>query len=169
MKNLLFIYFLIVFILSLIIHFSTYALTKYSSILAYSNILQPIIIIGFISVIFNIKHKKENKIGMSDLFKYYPNKCLIILLVFLIVIIYVYSNFMICFSLLQDGSPSILKDTFIQNNHGKIKVITELAYNKLSLIELRMFSGHWLIFSLFPILFSIYKKMLLKIEETRIA
>ncbi len=167
-----FLYSIIIFVLSSIIHFSTYILAKYSLILSCSYILNVFILLSFVTMIVNInKHqlKNENKVEIFDLFKYFPNKCLIMLMIFLIFIIYVSSNFMICSSLLQDGSPGILKGTFIQNNHGKIKVITELTYNKLSLIELRMFSGHWLIFSLLPILYFFYKKMLLKIEETHIA
>ena len=133
--------------------------------------MHAFILFGFINMIVNInkyKLKTENKIKVFDLLKYYPYKSLIMLMVFLVLIVYVFSNFMICSSLLQDGPAGILNGTFIQNNHGKIKVITELAYNKLSLIELRGISGHWIIFSLIPVLNYVYKNIMLKIEKIQI-
>jgi len=96
--------------------------------------------------------KKEfgevEKSKLYDLVRSTPD--LMKLLVFMVVL-YALGNFFYSVLHLMEGSPSLRGGSYIVENRGElIREITLEEYEKLKRLEIRAFSGHWLIFFLMP-------------------
>ncbi len=62
-----------------------------------------------------------------------------------------------CLAGLELGQPFLENGQFLLKSHGKIiRALTEAEYFKMKAYELRLFTGHWIIFSYVPTLFFIY-------------
>ncbi|QXE84908.1 hypothetical protein KP003_10860 [Geomonas nitrogeniifigens] len=84
--------------------------------------------------------------------------------------IYVLINFGTCMVGMEFGGPLVEDGKFLLKNHGKvIRALTELEYRKMKSYEMRLFSGHWVIFSYLPALFFtyVYPATVLKREQER--
>lgn len=75
----------------------------------------------------------------------------------IVALIYVFINFATCMFGMELGGPQIENGQFLLKNHDKvIRALTETEFHKMKAYELRLFSGHWIIFSYIPTLFFTY-------------
>ena len=72
-------------------------------------------------------------------------------------VIYAILNFVICLGLMEGGSPELTASGYILSNHGAIiRPLTEVEYWKMKAYELRLFTGHFLVFLGVPMLYFRY-------------
>jgi hypothetical protein len=105
------------------------------------------------------KNKMEN-MKFSDNFnlasafkKFFPNTEPKIGIYLLFVFIYVGINFFLSTNKLQDGSPEMLDTNYVLNNKGKITLIEKKQYVEMLYYQLKAFSGHWILFSIIPLVY----------------
>ncbi|MDR3196272.1 MAG: hypothetical protein LBU34_00250 [Planctomycetaceae bacterium] len=68
-----------------------------------------------------------------------------------IVLCLLYAAFNFFMWLPHDGSPEIIDGKYVLSRKGKILAeITEEEYGKRKVLDVRLFSGHWLIFAIVP-------------------
>lgn len=73
------------------------------------------------------------------------------------VFVYALVNFGYSMLHLLEGSPTVKDGVYILENHGRhVKDLTELEYFSLKRMELRGFSGHWLLFFMVPFIYFKY-------------
>lgn len=100
-------------------------------------------------------HKKETggrfgKIEHSLVMEYAPEWMRV---VFIVLTVYTAMNFALCFILLEEGSPDIWDGRYVLQNHGEfIKEVSQEAYQRFVSYEIRLFSGHWIVFYFYPIM-----------------
>jgi hypothetical protein len=63
----------------------------------------------------------------------------------LLLFVYAVVNFALFF-LQVSGTPSVRGSQYIVNNHGHVREISEEEYHHLRAMEIRGFSGHWMVF-----------------------
>jgi hypothetical protein len=56
-------------------------------------------------------------------------------------------NFVLCMILLREGGPGIENGQYALMNHGFVRYISREEFERLSLIESRLFTGHFLVFT----------------------
>jgi hypothetical protein len=150
---------LIGFISAFLVHFLTVLGVNLFALSNYTFILHALIFIPFFSMIFSARttHPNLEKGGFNKLLlSRAPKK---ISLFFKIILIYVAINFVIGLFSLNEGHPEIGNGVYIIEDRGDyVRDISQQEYHALKRMELRMFSGHWLVFFLVPTLYFRYTK-----------
>jgi hypothetical protein len=160
--------------LSLIIHFSTYGPLQ---IFTMDNVwvmhVAVLVVFGvmiFIAKKFKNEKKREQGQKYVDWFRDNLNSQLMgrnnlminaipgrLFFLGIVTVIYVFANFINCMIGMEFGGPHIENGQYLLKNHGNIiRVLSETEFIKMKAYELRLFSGHWLIFSYVPTLFFSY-------------
>ncbi len=68
--------------------------------------------------------------------------------------VYVFGNFFWCMYELREGQPTMGSSGPHLNNHGEyVRPISIDEYRRLVGVEMRLFSGHWIIFALVPAIY----------------
>lgn len=71
-----------------------------------------------------------------------------------VVFIYAFINFALFIALMEGGSPTVKNGRYYLDSHGqKIRDITEEEYQRFLAYEVRGFSGHWMLFSIVPMVY----------------
>lgn len=69
------------------------------------------------------------------------------------VVVYTAVNFAVFINLME-GTPEVKNGRYYLHHHGQIiREITEVEYGRFRAYEVRGFSGHWMLFSLLPMVF----------------
>lgn len=147
------------FVISVAVHFLTYVLKEYYPVFTLSFVIHGLIFIPFgAMIILNRKRFSRHPdvrgaFPMFEVFKKLipginPAAVILINMLFL----YVFINFFLCLRGLAGGAPEIADGAYILNNHGTVTSITREEYVSASFTQLRMFSGHWILFSFLPML-----------------
>ncbi|GHV09223.1 hypothetical protein FACS189485_21560 [Spirochaetia bacterium] len=153
-------------IISVIAHLSTYLgiylFNEYYRIFSYSYVIHGLIFIPFFAMVFKLSFGK-NKIerikflesfNPAIIFKrYFPNTNYKVGLILMVLFIYVFFNFYFSVNKLGNGSPGILDGKYILNNHGEITEVDKKQYVEMCYIQLKAFSGHWIIFSIISFIY----------------
>ena len=72
----------------------------------------------------------------------------------MILLIYAAVNLLVCLQLMESGSPERTVSGYILSDHGKIiRPLTEGEYWKMRAYELRLFTGHMLMFLGWPMVY----------------
>lgn len=108
-----------------------------------------------------ILEKKEN-FGLDRILKYSTTRSKVIALMS---IIYTFVNFFICMIPLLEGGPHIDNGVYCLWNHGFIREITKEEYDALMIVEGRLFTGHFLVFSALPLVFFSARKNILDLRR----
>jgi hypothetical protein len=109
----------------------------------------------------NITHKNSKNIFSvyTDLLKIIlPDANNIIYGIIILIFIYVFVNIFISILSFFNGMPVIDNGKYFLNNKGDYSETTKEVYVKLKYIQLKMYSGHWIIFSILPMLHFLGKK-----------
>lgn len=129
-------------------------------------IILPFISIIILIIIAYIIQKKKGIVeeGEKNILREGKNAPRWLLTVQIYLNIYVIANFIICLILLKGGIPRIDNGRYILNNHGVIKVLSELEYSKMVNYLTRFYSGVWsgIFFTLYINKVKILKKQHLK-------
>ncbi len=72
------------------------------------------------------------------------------------IFIYAIVNFLLATHSMPGGSPSVQDGQYVLNNHGQVTPITAAQYEAAKATELRMFSGHWMVFYFMPFAFFLF-------------
>jgi hypothetical protein len=137
-----------------IVHFSTFLLSKYSDIFSdlFVFIIVLLIFVFLVSmmIMFVIaRHPKESKNTSEWLI---PEENKVANKIFILCFFYAIFNFLVWFP--YDGSPNIIDGEYVLSNHGRILAkITEKVYWERKSREMRFMSGHLIIFSMLPMLY----------------
>ena len=145
------------FIAALAIHFLTVLGVNYFALSNYTFILHGLLFIPFFGMIISAKTNYPNleKGGFNKLL--FSNLPLYLNWFTKLVFVYAVLNFIFSISLLEEGSPTIKDGIYILENKGSyVRDISLSEYYSLKRMELRAFSGHWLVFFLLPALYFKY-------------
>lgn len=158
-------------IISIVAHLSTYIgiyfLNEYYSVFGFSYVIHVLIFIPLFAMVFQIRFGKNKveKIKSPESFnpalafkRYFPNTDYRIGIIFLVIFIYAFFNFYFSVNKLVNGMPEISSGKYILNNHGKIMEIDKKEYVKMCYTQLKAFSGHWIIFSIIPLIYSLDRR-----------
>jgi hypothetical protein len=74
----------------------------------------------------------------------------------IILILYVLINFLLFLGHSWNGSPTEMNGRYYLNNHGQYTEITEQEYKQYQAYEVRGFSGHWMFFSYFGLVYFLF-------------
>jgi hypothetical protein len=85
--------------------------------------------------------------------KFFPNTESKIGIYLLFIFIYVGINFFLSTNKLQDGSPEIIDTHYALNNKGEITFVEKKQYVEMLYYQLKAFSGHWILFSIIPLVY----------------
>ena len=142
---------------SIIVNSSTYFLNIYYKEYSFLFIIHGLIFIPIIIMAIhrknelkNISDKKSKNPYLNMLRMAIPNGNSIAYIIFILCFLYVFVNFFIVLQNIKDGMAEIIDGKYVLNNKGIITEITENIYYKRKFLEMRLFSGHWIIFSVFP-------------------
>jgi hypothetical protein len=157
-------------IVSVIAHLSTYIgiyfLNEFYPIFTISYVIHVLIFVPFGVMIFQLSFGK-NKIEKIKLesfnpiivFKqYFPNTNYKIGIILLVLLVYVFLNFYFSVNKLTNGSPEILEGKYVLNNHGEIMEVNKKQYVEMCYTQIKAFSGHWIIFSIIPLIYFFDRK-----------
>jgi hypothetical protein len=156
---------------SIIAHLSTYVgiyfFNEYYPIFSISYVIHGLIFIPFGVMIFRLSFGKNKieKITFLESFnpvivfkRYFPNTNHKIGIIIFILFVYVFFNFYFSINKLKNGSPEILDGKYVLNNHGEIIKVDKKQYIIMCYTQLKAFSGHWIIFSIIPLIYFFDRK-----------
>jgi hypothetical protein len=107
-----------------------------------------------IPTIFAIRSALGNAPGFHDMRSVLP---LWAVPLFIMALVYAVANFAADLMLLQGGSPEIRDGHYVLMSHGKlIRDLTLEDYLTMQRYQMRLFSGHWMFFYLFPALYFLF-------------
>ncbi len=141
-----------ILLLALSIHISTFLFKRYLPIYDVSMIIHFLSFIPFTIMIVSIRkntRSSEHLLFMRDILPKIGSFWIITAILFFT---YALCNFFYNSSIVT-GNPIIEKGKYFLFNHGAFSEISESQYHKYKFIELRMFSGHWMIFSIIPLIY----------------
>ena len=155
MKRVLFIMSGCLLILSLIANILSYVLPVFYPSFQIFFIIHFLIFIPFGVMVFEkrktFQANNTNMYNPLNMIKaLIPKASNIVLAVITITFVFTIINFYFGITILANGSPEIKNNIFVQNDHGKIIQISEQLFYKLKYAEIRLFSGHWVFFSIIP-------------------
>jgi hypothetical protein len=139
------------FLAALLVHGATYAgvdvLQRYPA----AWLLHVGCFVVFIPLLFSLWSDNRLSRRIDEMFTDHPRWVLRLVIA---VAIYAAVNFVLFFLLTGGGTAEIRNGEFVLLNHGKlIRHLTEAEYHRQQIYEARGFSGHWLVFYLFPALY----------------
>jgi hypothetical protein len=100
----------------------------------------------------------ENYNPMMIFKKYLPNLNPRIGIIIFILFAYVFINFFVSADRMKNGTVNILNGKYVLDNHGEITEIDKKEYVEMKYIQIKTFSGHWIVFSIIPYLYFYNKK-----------
>ena len=161
MKKLLFCFSLLLTIISLIVNIGTYVIKNYQYYYSFTFIIHGLIFIPLAIMIFQRRNEFGNKLKIKNLYvniikTLIPNGNNIIYIISGICFIYAFINFFVTFQYIANGMAEIIDGKYVLNNHGEITEITKEMYGKQKIYEMRLFSGHWILFSIIPMFYFFY-------------
>ncbi|MCL2294985.1 MAG: hypothetical protein FWC36_09000 [Spirochaetes bacterium] len=165
-KNVIFFYFsLLLAIISIIVHGSTYFLNEYYGAYSLVFIIHILIFIPFAIMVLqrknnftNISIKSKNPY-LSILRILIPNGNNFIYAIIGIVFLYAFINFFATLFLhVINGVPEIIDGKYVLNRKGEITEITQAEYFMQKFHVLRLYSGHWILFSIIPMIYFYFNK-----------
>ena len=159
-------------IVNIIVHFSTYFgiyfFNEYYPIFNISYIIHVLIFIPIVFIVIKSFLRNNNRINKLTFFEssnpfkvfksIFPNTSYKIAIILLLIIIYVFINIYFSFNKLIDGMPEIINGTYVLNNKGDIIEINKQQYVELRYTMLKLFSGHWILFSIIPLIYFFDRK-----------
>jgi len=134
---------------------ATYLFSYYPDFLDFLFILHALIFVPFgIFVVKNRGNPNKTSTKLGDLANaaksFLPERTRLFVALIVVSALFTFVNFNVSIAHLMNGSPEILDGKFVQNNHGTVVQITEDQFHLLKYIQLRAFSGHWVLFSVVP-------------------
>ena len=170
MRRVIFVMSCVLLLLSIFANILSYVLTVYYPLFQLVFIIHVLIFIPFGAMIIYKRNAFKTKVPISfnpldSIRILIPNAPNPVLAIVLMASAFTFINFYLGFAALSSGSPEILNGLFVQNNHGSITQITEQLYNKLKYAEIRLFSGHWILFSIVPMFAFLYDGEAIKKEK----
>jgi hypothetical protein len=165
-------------IVSILAHLSTYVgiyfFNEYYPMFTISYVIHGLIFIPFFAMVFRLSFGKNKieKIKFLESFntiivfkRYFPNTNYKIAIILLVLFVYVFFNFYFSVNKLTNGTPEILDGKYVLNNHGEITEVDKKQYVEMSYTQLKAFSGHWIIFSVIPLVY-FFDRIKGKIKDT---
>jgi hypothetical protein len=158
-------------IISFIVHLSAYIgiffLREYYAVFGISYIIHGLIFIPFFAMCFQLFFGK-NKVKIPTFFesfnpilifrRYFPNTNYKIGFILIILMIYVIINFYFSIKSVAHGSPELIDGGYFLNINGELNQIEKGQYVEMRFNQLKAFSGHWIIFSVIPLIFYLDRK-----------
>ncbi len=138
--------------LSLTIHVSTFIMKRYPALYDLVFVLHFITFVPFAIMIVFLRRNAHCSTPVTFLRDMLPR--IKITWIFLVIVLFVYGigNFFYHSSRVS-GNPMKENGKYILFNHGAVTEISELQYHRYKCLYLRIFSGHWLLFSIIPLLY----------------
>lgn len=166
MKKILFCFSLLLTITGLIVNLGTYIIKDYQHYYSFTFIIHGLIFIPFGIMIFQIRNEFGNKSKIKTINPYIniikiliPNGNNVIYIISGICFVYAFINFFVTFQYIANGIAEIINEKYVLNNHGEITEITKEIYGKQKIYEIRLFSGHWMLFSIIPMFYFYYNSI----------
>lgn len=117
--------------------------------------LHALIFVCFIPFVLSLNKRFGGRAKLAQLATIMPKWALILSGLLLA---YAMINFFMSMGALG-GTPDFKDGQYILHNKGKlVRVITEVEYHHAKALIIRMFSGHWIIFSGMPALYFLFAK-----------
>jgi hypothetical protein len=136
---------------AVLVHGATYAGVDVLQRYPEASLLHLGCFVVFIPLLFSLW--SDNRLGgrIDEMFTDHPRWVLWLLIA---VAIYAAVNFVLFFLLTGGGTAEMRNGEFVLLSHGKlIRHLTEAEYHLQRIYVARGFSGHWLVFYLFPALY----------------
>jgi hypothetical protein len=164
MNSLLFLLALVLTIVSSLVHIATYILKEYNNVFFGVFIIHILIFVPLSLMVFQKRNGVKNIsvrgfINPFELFKaIIPSGNNIVYGIIVICFAYTFISFFLNFKYLTNGIAEIIDGKYVLNNKGEITEVTREIYNKQKLYEIRLFSGHWIIFSIVPMFYFYFNR-----------
>ncbi len=116
-----------------------------------------------ISASLNKSEHNENN-GVIPALKAYFLRHKIICVIVVFLYLYVFINFYFSLQNFISGTPEIIDGKYVINDKGNINEINKELYSKLKYMQIRMYSGFWILFSIIPMFY--FRERQLKRKST---